>query len=463
MAGAGVHSQHIVAVDLAPRPNVCDRLARTIRGVDFIDWAKRNAESVDHVVMNPPWVALSKLGGIPRRNALSVELADGHRVTLGSNYWCPFLLRATACVRPGGTLTAILPAAWDFAQYARRVREEVLAAFGHVTIIRSMSPLFPTVKDGAIVLVCRDRGAKRCQQERVEVRDLAATVQALEELANGRRTRGSSTLQSIAPREVPRTRLDSIVAIGIGAVTGDSTYFLLSEPQRKALGLPLSALRPVLTRSKHLVGAVMTTREWRKLKGTGERVWLFRPSKAARNSATVKSYLWHGARGTCNMDAFKVASRPTWHQTVLPAKVDAFISGMSMNRLPYLVLRGMAGLTASNTLYVVRFRRATSTQARAALGLLLLTSEVRRELRRHARTYADGLLKFEPRELGKTLVPVVRRYAGALETFKQATAFLLSGRERDAEALADRWVSNASSPKGRPLLNRLQAPGRNVA
>jgi hypothetical protein len=127
----------------------------------------------------------------------------------------------------------------------------------------------------------------------------------------------------------------------------------------------------------------------------------------------------------------------------LPVKVDAFISGMSKRRLPYLVLRSMAGLTASNTLYVVRFRKATSRQKQAALGLLLLTSDVRRELRRKARSYADGLLKFEPRELGRTLVPVVRRFSGALQAFKKATALLVAGREADAVALADRWLESA--------------------
>jgi adenine-specific DNA-methyltransferase len=443
MAGAGIQRDRIRALDIVPRPSVCDRLARTMRGVDFIEWAGRNSNSVDRVVMNPPYVAINRLGGAPRRNALAVSFASGRKLTLGTNYWCAFLIKAVTCLRSGGTLIAVLPAAWDFARYAARVRDEVAQSFEHLTVIRCSSPLFPTVKDGAVVLVGKNRGAAPARHERIEVANLAETIATLEALGAGGRPKGATTIRSLPKRETHRVRLDSFLEIGIGAVTGDAHYFLLSESERKELNLPLSAVRPVLSRCKQLVSAVIDGRQWRQLRDGGERIWLFRPGKAARKQAAVKTYLWHGARGECNMSAFKIASRPEWHQTRLPRRVDGFLSGMS-KRLPFLVLQAMPGLTATNTLYVVRFRHAASASERAGLGVTLLTSEVRRELRRHARNYADGLLKFEPRELGNIQVPVVSRHAGAISVFKQATALLLEGRETESEALANEWAAVAS-------------------
>jgi hypothetical protein len=77
---------------------------------------------------------------------------------------------------------------------------------------------------------------------------------------------------------------------------------------------------------------------------------------------------------------------------------------------------------------------------KATLGLLLLTSAVRKELARHARVYADGLLKFEPTDLGAVRVPVVQPRKNAARVFRNATALLLAGREAEASAMADAWV-----------------------
>lgn len=77
----------------------------------------------------------------------------------------------------------------------------------------------------------------------------------------------------------------------------------------------------------------------------------------------------------------------------------------------------------------------------AAVGLALLTTKVRCELVRHIRVYADGLVKFEPNELSRILVPTVSPRLDALDVFERATALLLAGHGRAAEALADEWVA----------------------
>jgi len=103
----------------------------------------------------------------------------------------------------------------------------------------------------------------------------------------------------------------------------------------------------------------------------------------------------------------------------------------------------MGRLTATNTLYVVRFKNAREREDRAAIGISLLTSRVRREFERHARVYADGLVKFEPTELGRILVPIAESRRNASEVFLRATELLLSGMDCEAEALADEWMDNA--------------------
>lgn len=444
MAVHGVRAAQISAIDIAPGPGAVDNLARTVRETDFLEWAAQHRASVDHVVMNPPYAALSRVQGKLLDRALDVRMSDGHRLPFKANYWAAFLLTAIDCVREGGSLVAVLPAAWDFAKYSRKVRETVERAFGEVIVVRCASPLFPKVQEGVVVVVAFSRGAQPCTSRRVEVAGLTETIAALEQIALGKMPPSASSMRAFGPPSPALRRLDEIVHIHIGAVTGDAGYFLLNEAERRKWQLPLSALRPTLSRSKQLIGAVIGKKEWADLRDEGARVWMFLPTNSALRCRAVKAYLNHGRDGGCNLAAHKIAKRDLWHRTPLPGRVDGFMSGMS-KRLPFLALRDMPRLTASNTLYVIRFKKRVTEAEKATLGILVLTSSVRRELARHARVYADGLLKFEPTDLGGVRVPVVGARKDAVRVLREATALLLAGLEAEASAMADAWVDGIAT------------------
>lgn len=456
LSARGIDASRISAVDIAPGPGALDEAARTVREKDFLEWAESHRAAVNHVVMNPPYVALSRLDGELLDRALAVRLPDGRPLSLKANYWAAFVMAALECIRVGGSLVAVLPAAWDFANYAEHVRKAVEGAFGEVIVLRCASPLFPNVQEGVVVVAAFDRGAQSCRTRRVEVADLAETITALDQIARGTVPSAVSTIRAFAPPVPELKRLDEIVHIHIGAVTGDAGYFLLSERERIAWGLPKFAMRPTLSRSKHLAAAVIGSEEWKNLRDHGERVWMFWPTKSSLKHKAVKAYLEYGQLGGCNVAAYKIASREPWYRTPLPHRFDGFMSGMS-KQLPFLTLREMPGLLASNTLYVIRFKKRVTYAEKALLGILLLTSPVRSELARHARVYADGLRKFEPTDLRAVRVPVVQAREDAVRVFREATSLLLSGCEGDASAMADAWVARQFGVRENPSLVSVNA------
>ena len=174
--------------------------------------------------MNPPYVALSRVHGAPLARALEVILADGKHLPLKANYWCAFVVQALSCLREGGSLVAVLPAAWEFARYAKQVRETIERGFGEVVVVRCSSPLFAEVREGAVVIACYRRGQKPCTVRRIEVADLASTVAALDEIARGTVPQGTTILQGFSQRGVGHVPLSDLVDIRIGAVTGDVDY-----------------------------------------------------------------------------------------------------------------------------------------------------------------------------------------------------------------------------------------------
>ena len=60
-----------------------------------------------------------------------------------------FLTASLNLVRPGGCLGFVLPASWDFADYAASIRDEVFKSFERVEVYRCKRPLFDSVQEGA--------------------------------------------------------------------------------------------------------------------------------------------------------------------------------------------------------------------------------------------------------------------------------------------------------------------------
>jgi hypothetical protein len=129
-----------------------------------------------------------------------------------------------------------------------------------------------------------------------------------------------------------------------------------------------------------------------------------------------------------------------WHQVVLPRVIDGFISGMSKYG-PWLALNGMKSLTATNTLYTVHFKRSATAGEKAAFGLVLLSTKVRKQLPTLKRRYAAGLGKFEPGDLQSLEIPAYQVPAKAIADYQKAVKALLGGSISAATAIANRSLS----------------------
>lgn len=448
LAALDVPKERITAFDINPNPSPGkeDR-ARTHWNQDFIKWILEEREPgafFERIILNPPYVALSQIDESLRKRAVSLETPYGSKLSLKANYWCAFLIASLKVLEPGGSLCAVLPAAWDYAYYAQELREHMRGAFAEFMELRSGRPLFGGIQEGSVVIVGRGFGAAHLRSVRIEVRDSAEMEAELGKLVNGSGAHVVRALRPHAGAAEPRWRLLREVAdIRIGAVTGDARYFILSESQRIELELPMSAVRPVLSRANHLTAAMAGRKLWEQLRDDKRRIWLFWPRPSMRHHPAVKRYLLRTeAHGGCRRERYKIKDRKPWYITPLPGRVDGFISGMS-KRLPFLVVRekGMPLLTATNTLYVLRFKqRGLSDARKAAWGVALLSSRVRRQMAKRARVYADGLLKLEPSELGSLEIPEPPERPGAVKTLKEATRLLLAGQQAKAEEIADTWL-----------------------
>jgi len=274
LAEFGVPPDRITALNLEINPGCEDTSVKTSRGVDFLQWALATEQKFDRIVANPPFLGLSKLDSELRQSALATTSPLGSSVVLSANYWLAFLSASLNLLRSDGCLGFVLPASWDFADYAASIRDEILKSFGRVEIYRCKRPLFDSVQEGAVILVALGFGRSNTHVQRLEFESPENLTNALTNRSTVRVSREEKSAEKV--NTMPRSgffRLGDIIEIKLGGVTGAATAFLLTEEQRKEYRLPVRSLRPVLSKARHLIASETTLREWEFLRVNGHRIW----------------------------------------------------------------------------------------------------------------------------------------------------------------------------------------------
>lgn len=438
IASLGVDRQDIVGIDLDKRNANADEKGVVLRGVDFLKWSENELATYECAIGNPPYLSIRSLPKSLRIIASSVCDFDDEPVGLRANTWYPFLIRSIRLLKAGGNLAFVLPAASEFADYATIGRRKLTNLFSRVDVIRSRTPLFPGVSEGVVVLIARGKGEQGGLFRRHVVDGLKEVITVISELDVKRaRICKPSTCHDNSIKTLP---FKSLVDLRIGAVTGDSEYFVLSEKQRVEHGLPISSLTPILSRSCHIKSYCHTHATWEKLKDSNERVWLFYPNEQARNNENVQRYLTlKEDEGGCRRDRYKIRSRSPWYLTPLPPQSHLFLSGMSGQGL-WCCVNEFPRLTATNTLYVGTFKEVMSLNRMYAWALTMLTSTVQKQIKREKRVYADGLEKMEPSQVGSLELPIPPQINNARSVYRKVIGLLMDGKREYAAATADSFI-----------------------
>lgn len=443
----GVQKDRIVALDIESAPGKFDSSARTSRGVDFFRWLVTTTARFDKIIANPPYVAIERLPRSLQKPILSLNSFDSASFRLNSNYWCAFLSGSLRVLKDGGDLAFVLPAAWEYADYAGAIKQRIFRDFRSIEVHRCLKPLFGTVSEGCVVLVARGYGAQESQSAFF---DHSAPDELIESLRRKAKKPNRVTQNHVQLIELSdAVRLGDVLHIGIGCVTGDSDYFLLTESQRRQHSLPLSSVTPIVSKARHLKSALLRANDWDQLLADDERVWLFKPNATSRRTLAVRRYLELG-ESTLDLRRHKLRIREHWWDVPMIGPSDGFLSGMTKVG-PWISIRSMQGLSASNTLYVVRFLERMKQEEKATWALGLLTSYCRQQAKQLGRRYPDGLVKHEPSDLHSLMIPEPRGMKNGRETLEAAVSQLMAGNVDGTSRTADTFFE---------LDSNLRATGR---
>jgi adenine-specific DNA methylase len=407
-------------------------------------------EGVDVVIGNPPYIRYQEFAGKARREALARAAHAGVELTRLASSWAHFVAHAVAFLRPGGRLALILPAELIHTAYAAPLREHLRRSFGEVHVISFRQAVFPEVQEEVVLLLAagKERGPGRLGLTEVEsgseLADLPAVLAGAEFFSPGEEPKkwipgyaahpGTATLDHLQARGLLGL-LGDMGKANIGFVSGANEYFVLTPEEAERWRLPDSSLQPALIRARQIPGLQVTPADIAQIRSRGERCLLWLPGE--RLTRAEQAYVQRGEE-LGYAGRYKCRVRSPWFRVPGVTVPDAFLTYMS-DVVPRLCLN-QAQVVSSNTLLAIRLPRIPPA-LRKAFVVAFYNSATLLSCERTGRSYGGGVLKLEPREADRILVPssdLVARHKGPLvKLAAKVDTALRNGRDGSLdEALA---------------------------
>ena len=407
----------------------------TIETGDFFDLVPTGR--FDAVVGNPPYVRYQEFSGTQRAKALAACQKVGVDLSSLTSSWAPFVVLCAHALRKGGALGLVLPAELLTVNYAAPVRKMLLDSFESIELTLFERRVFPEVQEEVVALVARNFQAASTHELLVrhayDLSDVGTSpLASIPVTPDGSRWSQAFVQGASAPAEEEKggrgfCDLSSWGVVFLGAVTGNNTFFALTEDAAEAWGLGESDCVPLIPPgSTHLRRLRYDAALHASLAQNGMKTRLFLPMGDAELSDAARRYIAHG-EATGVSTAYKCRKRNPWWRVPLPQQPSDLVFTYMNAVSPQLCSNDMAALHL-NSVHGVRLHSDVRGLGMALLPLACVNTFSALSAELNGRPYGGGILKMEPREAARFSVPapgIVRACAEELGAVAQQVACLL--------------------------------------
>lgn len=431
---------------------------------DFFELVE--AGRFDAVVGNPPYIRFQKFSGVARARAAERAREAGVELSPLASSWAPFVVHGANLLARGGRLAMLVPHELGQARYSRGVISFLARSFARVTLVAFNRRLFPTLDQDTLAVLASGRGeiGRDVRFARVEAwSDLTTAVEGAMAIDVADLIDGTRSLRFFElPPDVRATyrnleahpgvaRLADVAAVTSGYVTGANAFFHLSPAAAAELSLPDEALAPAVFRSRALAGLSFEDVDWTAAAASGTAGFLLAPTEPV--DRRTRRYLVTGEEAGIHR-RYKTRSRSPWYAVPRVGRPDMLMAAMASESHALVVNR--AGAAPANTLHALVLEDGRTacpgddprhgpgseislpgTAQAVAVSWSTSLSRLSREL--EGRVLGGGMLKIEPGEAGRVLLPGIHDvavsdlgdYAGRIDRY------LRSGRLEAAQEAAD--------------------------
>jgi adenine-specific DNA-methyltransferase len=400
------------------RIDLCDIDGRMIRGIGekrrgvaiqfrHEDFIAGDFRPYDAIVANPPYVRHHR-SKCPESVFREFDRMCRRRISRLTNLYGLFLIKIWSLLAPRGRAAVILPAEWLNADFGVPLKAYLLEenAIDAIVHFNPTSRIFDgALTTSAIILLRKGRTAKEMVRW-CSVSNAASLIR----LDLDRQPSYASNAMNPAAKwssffDRPRTSEPSSAKLGDvarcvrGIATGANDYFTLNESDRRRWDIDRRDLKHCITKANHLDAGVLYTANVRRLIEEGDRIYLLSPRQPL--SGPVRKYLAEGRRRRITL-RYLPKHRPRWYMPEQRQPAPILVSVFARGKFKFVLNRaGVLHLTAYHGIYP----RSKDARTVRRLFEYFTSDKGQRELRRHCRIYADGLLKVEPRDVQAMSIP----------------------------------------------------------
>jgi adenine-specific DNA-methyltransferase len=403
---------------------------------------------------NPPFVRHHFISARKLHTAIEAMRRTGSEIPKISSYWAYFLMHSLQFLEKGGRMAMILPTSFLYSNYSRRIWVHLRDKFGSVTIILLNGLVFDGVQEAPVLLLA-DRFLSPHRSMKMAV---ASSNQSVRKLSDKRNIQFSELSVKSAPKEWIRTlvardalrlyeeltsdarvlKLGDRADIRIGVVTGCNEFFVLSEAERRRVGLSFRFLRRAVTRGQYVKGLQFTRRDYLEvLRANGPSYLLYAPATSDPLPQNISRYIKLGKKKGVDQ-GYHCSLRGKWFSLVDSLEADAFLNYMSSS-VPHLVLN-KAKVTCTNAIHRLRFSEKTEAEQAQCIAIACMCSLAQLSIEMVGRSYGGGVLKLEPSEAKGILLAVPPPSSRTSAAFRKIDSELRRGKRDVAVRLADKIV-----------------------
>lgn len=404
------------------RPGLGKAADKIVRNSDFFAWWQGTEQpAYDAIIGNPPFIRYQSFPEPHRTLAMAIMGQQGLTPNRLTNIWVPFVVAATASLKPGGRLALVLPAEILQVTYAAQLRSYLTDRFARIDVI-ACNELFFEKAEQEVVLLLAD-GALPAASEENECRVALTAADTVADITGSKpalllkqaepktirhdsekwlkyflNNRQISFMRALRDAEITAS-MSVHASIDVGVVTGKNEFFVLSADQVDALGLD-GYTTPLVSRSAHLKGSQIGKADWKSLAAAGDRVHLLNISQlqAGKLTAKLRRYIEEGERKEFHK-GYKCSIRKPWYLVPSVWVPDGF-AFRQIYDFPRMVLNS-SGATSTDTIHRMRSKGETAERIIANTYTWLTAASAEIE----GRSYGGGVLELEPTEAERLLMP----------------------------------------------------------
>lgn len=420
---------------------------------DFMRLRPENFASgpFDVILGNPPYVSLHNMSQTQRSNAAAAIEVSGFRIDRRASLWAYFVIHALSFLKQGGRCAWVLPASFLQANYAHKVREYLAASFGRLVFVTLRERLFTesSAKERSVIVLCEDyisrqRRGRICTYFANDVGDLATIVGREQAFFPKRELVGPDPFALPQRSEifervkaVPEvTKFGSEVDIKIGIVTGANKFFVISDQERRANSIPMSAVKNIFSKPSQTKGLSLTSEDILDNLEHGFRCFLLDTEKSSLIEPVAK-YL-ESFPDDKRISNKTFAKRKCWHQPDDSRVPQAFLTYMC-DHGPRLIIN-CAAVNSTNTIHRCYTSKDPLFLKLISVSMQTSFSQISAEV--SGRSYGSGVLKLEPsgaREID-ILLPTLSERSAVEKAYNTVDSLLREGNNDAARRVADDFI-----------------------